>query len=141
MRDYWFGCVLTMAMLLPIVGNAQVYQFFTPAPDISAAAAEWQINSEPIVVAGHGEPWAGGIMRERLAMLAGHFDELERPSIGRYSRQPALADETGVVMLPRDPLPGYLAGAGAMLAAAGLVWVAASGGRREAHLPAGSAHR
>jgi hypothetical protein len=52
MRDYWFGAVLTMVMLLPIVGNAQVYQFLTPPPDISAAAADWQIASEPIVVAG-----------------------------------------------------------------------------------------
>jgi hypothetical protein len=52
MRDYPFGLVLTMAMLLPIVGNAQVYQFLTPPPDISAAAAEWQIDSEPIVVGG-----------------------------------------------------------------------------------------
>jgi hypothetical protein len=52
MRAYWFGLVLTMAMLLPIVGNAQVYQFLTPPPDISAAGAEWQIASEPVVVAG-----------------------------------------------------------------------------------------
>src|SRR5256885_5433563 len=52
MRNYWFAAVLTMAMLLPIVGNAQVYQFLTPPPDISAAAADWQIDSEPIVVAG-----------------------------------------------------------------------------------------
>jgi hypothetical protein len=52
MRDYKCGFVLTMAMLLPIVGNAQVYQFLTPPPDISAASAPWQISGEQIVVGG-----------------------------------------------------------------------------------------
>jgi hypothetical protein len=41
-----------MAVLLPNVGNAQVFQFRTPPPDISAAAARWQIDGEPIVVGG-----------------------------------------------------------------------------------------
>jgi hypothetical protein len=41
-----------MAMLLPNVGNAQVFQFRTPPPDVSAAAADWQINSVPIIVGG-----------------------------------------------------------------------------------------
>jgi hypothetical protein len=52
MRAFWSGVVLTVAVLLPNVGNAQVYQFRTPPPDVSAAAAEWQANSEPIVVGG-----------------------------------------------------------------------------------------
>jgi hypothetical protein len=52
MRTYPFVLVLTMTLLLPFVGNAQVYQFLTPPPDISAAGAEWQINSDPIVVGG-----------------------------------------------------------------------------------------
>jgi hypothetical protein len=34
------------------MGNAQVFAFRTPPPDVSAAAAGWQINSEPIVVGG-----------------------------------------------------------------------------------------
>jgi hypothetical protein len=41
-----------VAVLLPTLGNAQVFQFRTPPPDVSAAAAEWQINSTPIVVGG-----------------------------------------------------------------------------------------
>jgi hypothetical protein len=41
-----------MAVLFPTIGNAQAYQFRTPAPDVSAAAASWQMNSEPIVVGG-----------------------------------------------------------------------------------------
>jgi hypothetical protein len=52
MRNCCLGFVLTVAVLLPNVGNAQVSQFRTPPPDVSAAAAEWQINSTPIVVGG-----------------------------------------------------------------------------------------
>ena len=46
------GAVLLAALLLPKSGNAQVFQFRTPPPDTSAAGADWQINSEPIVVGG-----------------------------------------------------------------------------------------
>ena len=52
MRNCCLGFVFTVAVLLPTVGNAQVSQFRTPPPDVSAAAAEWQINSTPIVVGG-----------------------------------------------------------------------------------------
>lgn len=52
MRAFCFGAVLTVAVLLPNVGNAQVFQFRTPPPDISAAAAQWQIDGDPIVVGG-----------------------------------------------------------------------------------------
>jgi glyoxylase-like metal-dependent hydrolase (beta-lactamase superfamily II) len=75
-----------------------------------------------LLVAGHGRPWAGGDMRRQLENLARRFDEMERPRYGRYTKQPAVTDATGVVMLPPDPLPVLLAGAGAMMAAAGLVW-------------------
>ena len=75
-----------------------------------------------LLVAGHGQPWGGADMRRELESLARRFDEVERPRFGRYAKQPAIADETGVVMLPPDPLPAVLAGAGAMIAAAGIVW-------------------
>src|SRR5882672_10967355 len=52
MRGFWLGFVLTVAVLLPNVGSAQVYQFRTPPPEVSAAAAAWQINSEPVMVGG-----------------------------------------------------------------------------------------
>ena len=52
MRGCGLAVVLTVAVLLPNVGNAQVSQFRTPPPDVSAGAAEWQINSTPIVVGG-----------------------------------------------------------------------------------------
>jgi hypothetical protein len=52
MRNYWCCLVLTIAVLMPNVGKAQVFQFRTPPPDVSAAGAVWQMSSEPIVVSG-----------------------------------------------------------------------------------------
>jgi hypothetical protein len=85
-----------------------------------------------LIVSGHGQPCGGQEVRDELLSLAEDFDRLERPAFGRYAKQPAIADESGVVMLPRDPLPALLAGAGAMVAAAGLVWAATAAGRRAA---------
>ncbi len=82
--------------------------------------------SPQLLVPGHGQPWGGEQMREQLSILAEHFDRMERPTLGRYAKQPAVADENGVVMLPPDPLPAYLAGAGAMAAAAAIVWTLSS---------------
>ena len=72
-------------------------------------------------------------MREQLSTLAEHFDRLERPALGRYAKQPAVADENGVVMLPPDPLPAYLAGAGARAAAAAIIWTLSSHHRTAAN--------
>ena len=52
MRGLYLGFVLTVAVLLPKTGNAQVFQFRTPPSDVTAAAAGWQINSEPVIVGG-----------------------------------------------------------------------------------------
>jgi hypothetical protein len=52
MGRFLSGVVLTVALLLPKSGNAQVFQFRTPPPDTSAAGADWQINGDPIVVGG-----------------------------------------------------------------------------------------
>lgn len=82
-----------------------------------------------ILLAGHGQPMSGEAMRERLYVLAEHFDTIERPRFGRYATQPAIADHTGVVLLPRDPLPKVLAGVGAIAATAGLVWAARASAR------------
>ena len=83
-----------------------------------------------LIVAGHGQPWSGEAMRERLYLLAEQFDAVERPRFGRYAAQPAVADENGVLLLPRDPLPKLLAGLGAMAATAGLIWTARAATRR-----------
>ena len=52
MRGICLGVGLTVALLLPKVGSAQVSPFRTPAPDVSAGSAVWQINGDPIVVGG-----------------------------------------------------------------------------------------
>jgi hypothetical protein len=52
MNRSWLGFVLTVVVLFPRIGNAQVFQFLTPPPDVSAAGAVWQIDSDPIVVGG-----------------------------------------------------------------------------------------
>ncbi len=52
MRGCCLGFVLTVAVLFPKIGTAQVFQFRTPPPDVSAAGAEWQMNSAPVIVGG-----------------------------------------------------------------------------------------
>lgn len=64
-----------------------------------------------ILATGHGEPLAGSEMRRALRALAARFDDREIPAIGRYSREPAVTDERGIVRLPPDPLPKVMAGA------------------------------
>lgn len=106
--------------------------YFTPDWDSARDSVRALAKLDPaLVVAGHGQPWAGEEMRTRLRTLAEDFDALERPRFGRYGKQPAIADESGVVMLPPDPLPPLLAGAAAMLATAGLVWMAQRHARQE----------
>ena len=79
----------------------------------------------PLTVAsGHGVPMSGGKVVQQLAELA---TNLPMPSSGRYIREPALANENGVVYLPPQPpdnlpaaamLVGAAAAAGAMFAVA-----------------------
>src|SRR3954447_6483026 len=106
--------------------------YFTP--DWSSAGASVRaiaaLRPERLVT-GHGQPMAGESMREELDALAEHFDAVERPRFGRYARQPALADESGVVMLPPDPLPKILAGVGLAAAMAAVGWAAARPRRTE----------
>lgn len=98
--------------------------YFTSDWDGARESVQRLASLEPaMLLAGHGQPWAGEGMRARLHELADHFDAWERPRLGRYGKQAAVADETGVVMLPPDPLPGVIAGATAAIAAAGLVWM------------------
>ena len=40
---------LSVALLLPLVGSAQVFQIRTPEPDVTAAAADWQLHDDAIV--------------------------------------------------------------------------------------------
>ncbi len=72
------------------------------------------------VVTGHGPPLEGEEMLRGLRRLARDFDRIAVPPRGRYVREPAVADERGVVALPppvADPLPRVLLGLGIALLA------------------------
>jgi glyoxylase-like metal-dependent hydrolase (beta-lactamase superfamily II) len=70
-------------------------------------------------VTGHGIPLRGDRLQQGLAELVRNFDRLV-PTHGRYTREPALTDERGIVALPPpvfDPMLGVLAGLGVGVAA------------------------
>jgi len=69
---------------------------------LSAKSSVEQLASlEPEIVAtGHGKPMRGAGMRNSLHNLARNFEKLAMPSTGRYLRQPALMDDSGVVHIP-----------------------------------------
>jgi glyoxylase-like metal-dependent hydrolase (beta-lactamase superfamily II) len=83
---------------------------------------------EPETVAtGHGQPMKGEQMRKMLHKLADNFDELAMPHHGRYSKEPAVADESGVTYVPASPdkkLPvaGVIAGVAAVATIAWLMY-------------------
>ena len=52
MRVFLLGLFLCLAVLFPKTGNAQVSHFRSPLPEVTAANADWQINSSPIAVDG-----------------------------------------------------------------------------------------
>ena len=67
----------------------------------AASSVEQLANLEPEIVAtGHGSPMRGAGMRKSLHNLAHNFTKLAIPSTGRYIRQPALMDDSGVVHIP-----------------------------------------
>jgi glyoxylase-like metal-dependent hydrolase (beta-lactamase superfamily II) len=79
-----------------------------------AALEPWRVAT------GHGPPLEGEEVLEGLRRLARDFDRIAVPRRGRYVRQPALADERGVVSLPPpvpDPLPRIVLGIGLALLA------------------------
>jgi glyoxylase-like metal-dependent hydrolase (beta-lactamase superfamily II) len=92
--------------------------YFTPDWEAARRSVRELAALRPSVAAtGHGVPMAGDTMLRQLDNLARNFDEYI-PDDGRYVRQPALANEQGVVMVPppvRDALP-FLLAAGAALA-------------------------
>lgn len=85
MRPFVLGLFLTVAVLFPKTGNAQVYQFRTPPPQVTAAAADWQINSEPVLV--------GGLVYYPTRGFR-FFDGQVMAQIGIFERVPVYADTT-----------------------------------------------
>lgn len=85
MRACMLGLFLTAAVLLPKTGNAQAFSFRTPPPEISAAGADWQINSDPIVV-------SGLVYYPTRALRL--FDGQVMAQVGMFDRVPVYADTT-----------------------------------------------
>jgi hypothetical protein len=85
MRPFVLGLFLSVAVLFPKTGNAQVYQFRTPPPEVTAAAADWQVNSEPVLV--------GGLVYHPTRGFR-FFDGQVMAQIGIFDRVPVYADMT-----------------------------------------------
>lgn len=99
--------------------------YYTQDWESARSSVERLAALEPRQVAtGHGPPLQGSEMLANLHELARNFARLAVPARGRYVRQPAIADESGVVTVPpavADPLPRILLGVGlALLAGAAL---------------------
>jgi hypothetical protein len=52
MRAFVLSVFSSTVLLLPTVGNAQVYSWVTPPPQVTAASADWQLRGDPIFFAG-----------------------------------------------------------------------------------------
>ena len=69
--------------------------------DTAKESVQSLASLEPELLApGHGRPLRGYWMREGLHKLARDFDRVARPAHGRYVREPAEVNESGVVALP-----------------------------------------
>jgi hypothetical protein len=87
-----------MAVLFTVSSHAQAFQFRSPAPEVTAATAIWQISSEPIVVQG-------------LVYLPTRdyrpFDGQVMTQVGMYQGVPVYTDATlevySVVYVPVGP--------------------------------------
>ena len=85
MRVLALSLFLTVAVLLPKTGNAHVYRFRTPPPEVTAAAADWQITGEPIMVEG---------VIYYPTRETRFFDGQVMAQVGIYQRVPVYADTT-----------------------------------------------
>jgi hypothetical protein len=85
MRACVLGPILFLAMLFPIVGNAQVYPPRAAPPEVTAAAAGWQINGESVVV-------NSSVYVPTRAMRL--FDGQVMAQVGVYQGVPLYADVT-----------------------------------------------
>lgn len=76
--------------------------YFTPDWDAARESVRQLAALEPdLALTGHGRPMRGAHFTEALQALADGFDEVARPRQGRYRDEPAVADERGVVSVPK----------------------------------------
>jgi glyoxylase-like metal-dependent hydrolase (beta-lactamase superfamily II) len=82
-----------------------------------------------VAVTGHGVAMRGERLERGLRHLAANFAEKAVPSRGRYVRQPAMADRTGVLFVP-PPVPDVVGRTVAGFAAAAIAAMAFAAVRR-----------
>lgn len=76
-------------------------KYFTNDWDAAFRSVKILSDLEPSVVAtGHGKPMSGPGMLDELRALVEDFDEVAKPSRGRYTKEPALTNEEGIVFVP-----------------------------------------
>lgn len=85
MRFLMLSLVLTMAVLVPNIGNAQVNMVGTRPPTVTAAGAEWQASGEPVIYNGDVYYPAGPRV---------FFDGNVMAQIGTFRGVPIYADAT-----------------------------------------------
>ena len=85
MRAFMVSLAMFMAVLFPSVSNAQVYPLRTAPPEVTAAAVDWLINSEPVVVN------SSVYLPTRAVRL---FDGQVMVQVGVYQGVPVYADAT-----------------------------------------------
>jgi len=79
--------------------------YYTSDWDAARGSVERLAALEPrVTVTGHGLPLSGAALATGLQALARDFDRVARPAHGRYVREPARADATGVTYVP-PPVP------------------------------------
>ena len=95
MRARTVTAVLFLVTLVPNVGNAQVYAFATPPPQVTASTAWWQLQSVPIEFE--------GIVYQPTAFVR-PFDRNVMTQVGLFEGVPVYADATlepfSVVFVP-----------------------------------------
>jgi glyoxylase-like metal-dependent hydrolase (beta-lactamase superfamily II) len=107
-------------------------RYFTCDWQKAAESVSKLADLEPEVVAtGHGKPMYGEAVRESLHQLADNFKEMAVPSNGRYTHDPAIADEGGVTYIPpakrKVPISYVVAGIAAL---AVISWIAFRRGKK-----------
>lgn len=85
MRAFVLSCFAIVAMLVPKVGSAQGSPLRTAPPRVNAATADWQLNSEPIIV-------SSTLFQATRATRM--FDGQVMVQVGVYQRVPVYADVT-----------------------------------------------
>src|SRR5713226_6058661 len=85
MRGFMVGVAVSVAVLVPKLGNAQAFHLPTPPPQVTAASSSWQINGEPLFYAGSFYYPAGPTV---------FFDGSVMVRTGVYNGVPLYADAT-----------------------------------------------